>query len=81
METAHCKSCGAEIEWCRTEATGKRMPINPWPVGDGNVVMVANTLAGEMVVRVLRKAEEWIGLRYKSHFATCPNGPSHRKDR
>jgi hypothetical protein len=80
---AACRSCEAEVRWVVVVASGKRMPLDPQPVADGNVVL----LSGNETVRVLSKAEAerraaqpgGPGPLYKSHFATCPNGPAHRR--
>jgi len=71
-----CRSCGKEIIWVRTAATGALMPLDPDPAPDGNVVLVdgkAHVMSGELFDPVLE------GSRYKSHFATCPNAAKHRK--
>ena len=35
-----CRSCGAGIRWART-LKGKAIPLDPSPVDDGNLVVVA----------------------------------------
>lgn len=78
-----CRSCAATVRWVVTEAD-KRMPLDPDPVEDGNIV----ALAGD-TVRVLAKDELAArkaqpggpGLLYKSHFASCENAAAHRKSR
>lgn len=69
---SHCSSCPAEIVWGRTP-TGKAMPLDAapdpngmWVLDDGNI----------------RKAEESdTAPHYTSHFATCPNAKTHRKEK
>jgi hypothetical protein len=72
-----CSTCGNEIIWARTE-TGKRMPIDPTPSPDGNLVLSR----GEMLptVRpVSRISDRAPGTPlYKSHFATCKQASQHR---
>jgi len=57
-----CSSCRRPILWCVTEG-GKRMPIDPEPHADGNVVKTGRTelVPGQYrpvdVVRVLTVAE------------------------
>jgi hypothetical protein len=72
-----CKSCGAQIEWVRTES-GKAMPLDIDPVDDGNLVVVGGV------------ASKWTpeldaaGIpppRRVSHFVTCPNAGDWRKPR
>lgn len=75
MNTSQCRSCGAEIIWCKM-ATGSNMPVDAAPVEYGG-----NIVLRDGVAHVLKKGEpsEADEKRYKSHFATCPNGPAHRK--
>ena len=72
--TVHCNSCKAEIAWVRTKA-GKLMPVdaNPSPVGNLRVVDGQANYLGP------KEKEDAEGPLYLSHFATCPNGPQHRK--
>ena len=49
-----CRSCGAPILWRETHA-GRRMPIDPEPVADGNVVIegdIAEVLKAEHLARL-----------------------------
>lgn len=73
-----CFSCGNEIIWARTE-TGKRMPIDPSPHPEGNLVLYR----GEMLPTV-RPVSRIVDRKpdtplYKSHFATCKQASQHRK--
>lgn len=84
---ARCRSCHAAI-WFGLTAKGKRMPLDPAPVDDGNVVMdwleqVMDQMAGANEsgpgkalphVRVLRKGEAVDAdvPRYLAHFVRCP---------
>jgi hypothetical protein len=77
-----CRSCGAAI-WFGLTAKGRRMPLDPSPVEDGNVVM--DRLERQQVhdlphVRVLGKGED-VGdtPRYVAHFSTCPDAERHRR--
>lgn len=70
-----CRSCGAEIHWVRT-VTGATMPIDALPAKDGNVLV--DTETGEATV--LGRPEDYAHLvRYKSHFATCPQAKTWRR--
>lgn len=63
---SRCRACPAPVWWVRTQA-GKPMPLDPEPVADGNVQLVAG------LAHVLHKDEPpRPGARYVSHFATCP---------
>lgn len=78
-DTQPCTGCGAPILWLRTAATGRRCPIDPAPVPDGNIV-----IRGDTAVYLALSLYETDGqpqegeLRYKSHFATCPNAAAFR---
>ena len=64
-----CRSCNAPIEWRRT-LSGTRIPIDPSPVENGNVVLLTGGLC-----KVVAPGEG----THVSHFATCPNAAAHRK--
>ena len=71
-----CKSCGAPIIWAKTPK-GKRLPLDPEPVDNGNVIL---TTEGAVVLGVAVNEPEYAHLdKYVSHFATCPSASSHRK--
>lgn len=81
---SRCNSCGAEIIWIKMKATGKPMPcdakkisysVNMHPGAKGALFLV--TEHGTTVTTEFDPAGDKIG--YISHFATCPNAPSHRR--
>lgn len=81
--TARCSSCRRPIEWALTEA-GKRIPLDPAPVPDGNLVIERRDLDGTPHVRYLTKAGADLftdanAERRVTHFATCPNAKAHRR--
>ncbi len=87
-----CRTCSSPI-WFGLTAKGRRMPMDPTPVEDGNMVVdrleqVMDQLAGANEsgpgkalphVRVLAKGEavDPATPRYVSHFATCPGAERH----
>ena len=74
-EPANCRSCGALITWVRT-TTGALMPLDADPVAGGNIVIkdgIAHTLKGDLFEEMLD------GLRYQSHFVSCPQHQKWRK--
>lgn len=77
-----CNSCHRPVFWGKTEASGKRMPVDTHPVDDGNVLIVAYDDKSP-VLRVLKKGEDPPDevSRYVSHFVTCPHRDEHRKPR
>lgn len=58
-----CKSCGAEIEWIKTDK-GKNAPIDAKPIK-----VWSQTRGGAWMLID----------GHVSHFATCPNANQHRK--
>lgn len=66
-----CSSCGTEIEWARTEG-GKLIPLEIGLVLGGNIEIhdrVAVVVAGHSEVS-----------RRVSHFVTCPDASTHRRN-
>lgn len=75
---AECRSCGAEISWARSAASGSPMPIDAEPTPEGNVVYTGELVAGAPFVQVLGKGERDDRPRYMPHHATCPQGREWR---
>jgi hypothetical protein len=73
------RGCGAPIRWVLTEESW--MPLNPAPAPDGNVTVDRDGAA--QIAHVLTAAEladpAGVGVRYTSHFATCPHASQHRR--
>lgn len=67
---AECRSCHAPVVWART-AKGKAIPLDVKPRKDGNLILRNG------IVRVQTRNDPG-GLRYVSHFATCPWAALHR---
>jgi hypothetical protein len=65
-----CRSCGAEVEFVKTLAAGKLIPLDAASVEKGNI-----RLEGGFAV-YCRAGE---GDRI-SHFATCPQAKGWRRD-
>jgi hypothetical protein len=76
MNTGTCRSCGAPLRWAVSAATGKAMPLNFEPSGDGNVVLRAD---GKAVVVTAAERGAYAGPFYTSHFATCPDARRFRR--
>ena len=84
----HCRSCGAEIFWAKT-TQGKNMPIDSSPVEDGTILISVRTGAqvaepqSKDQVEELKKQNKANGQPhrlFKSHFATCPQSKTWRKN-
>jgi hypothetical protein len=75
-----CRTCGMPIRWVITAASGKRMPLDPDPVPDGNV-WIESMNQGTPVVGVgLTRADvpRSVPFAYVSHFVTCPDSAEWR---
>jgi hypothetical protein len=97
IPTKTCKACGAEIIWAVVEESGLRMPVNPEPTPDGNVLLSVVVQggarrvgiggvfcpAGTLLARILKKGEEVDEGRPRrvAHFTTCPKAGAFRKKR
>lgn len=85
MTEDECRSCRAKIVWATTEQ-GKSMPVDAEPVEGGNVYYL-DQKSSPPRVRVLADPQPTLeegvdsadGLRYVSHFATCPQAEQWRK--
>jgi hypothetical protein len=73
-----CKTCAAPIFWVEIVSTGKRMPVNAQPSPRGTVVLRDGRDA-EVLGPIA--ASEYKGMKYESHFATCPQAKSWRRRR
>jgi hypothetical protein len=73
--TFPCRDCGQHIQFVPTEATGRLLPIDPFPQDGGNVLLRKGATGG-IVARVLNRLEATQQARahplYKAHQATCP---------
>ena len=78
MNTAKCRSCGAEIIWCKT-TSGKSMPVDVAPAKGGTIEIVDGIaeIAGE--VKRDQSDAGLVPFLHKSHFATCPDAAKHRR--
>lgn len=78
-----CSSCQREIEWTVVAKSGKRMPIDPVPRDDGNLVKLdaRDEETGAALVEYVMAGGGLFEDRdlYVSHFATCEHADRHRK--
>lgn len=74
-----CKSCLAPITWVRMLGTDKAMPVDREPHDEGTVVLTGGSRRGSPLARVVRSDEHVHGMRYRSHFVSCPNAKAHRQ--
>ena len=77
--TAQCRSCGAEIVWAVT-ASGRNMPVDAAPSDDGTITLTQTGTKNHAEVSGPPNLLD-DRPRHTSHFASCPNANSHRKNR
>lgn len=63
-----CRHCREAVIWINLPS-GKRMPVDPVPDPDGNVVVDARRSSNHRTGRVDKDAP---GPKHMPHFATCP---------
>lgn len=78
-----CRSCGAKIIWAVTEK-GRRMPIDPQPVGRGNIQLRQQPPLPPLAVylgqdTIAHLPPGQLERLLTSHFATCPQANKWRK--
>lgn len=79
MSGGTCDRCRQRVIWTETYANGKRMPVDPTPREDGNLVVI-NAIGGPPISKVETGPPVDGELRYVSHFATCTaKGKPRRK--
>ena len=78
--TRSCRSCGDPILWA-TSSSGKAIPLNPEPTPMGNVtIVVERDDVARATVHPHATIQNVPMPRYQSHFATCPQADSWRRD-
>lgn len=70
---ATCDECGARIVFVIMTATGKRVPVDPIPVDDGNVCArrIGNNMHGYVISKDHPPSPAF--TRFAAHFGTCPD--------
>lgn len=85
--TAACRSCSSPMVWA-ISAKRRRIPIDPTPVEDGNVILLPivdqaekERLGASFRAQVVGPLDQMVEgvARFKSHFATCADADRHRK--
>lgn len=78
-----CRSCGAPIVWAIAAGSSRRIPLDADPTDDGNLIVVRHRWDGPdrtiPIVHVVDEDAGTDGLRFRSHFATCPDAKSWRR--
>lgn len=81
-----CRSCGAKIIWCETDA-GRRAPVDAHTDIEGPLVLwFKDGVQRASHVASLTPAQLALfgsagTFRHRSHFETCPNANKHRKSK
>jgi len=85
VRLSRCRSCNAEIVWCKTEA-GKMMPVDAVPDFEkGSIVLrpqppvVGGKQAPPLAIQHVSSAQMPDDDLYTSHFATCPDAKKWRR--
>jgi hypothetical protein len=67
--------CGARIVFVIMTATGKRVPVDPIPVPDGNVCArrIGNNMHGYVISKDHPPSPAF--TRFAAHFGTCDSRP------
>lgn len=68
---ASCEHCRARIVFVTMTDTGKKVPVDPIPVDDGNICARTNGNQLEGYAISKTRPAERIYTRYAAHFATC----------
>lgn len=79
---SYCKSCNAEIEWVKSEASGRPMPLDVTRDGRGNIVETPNgnlAVAAGMAHPYGSDDKRLARDRRASHFVTCPQAGDWRR--
>lgn len=73
MKIQTCR-CGTQFVQRPHHETGKLNPITTQSYADGNIAVLRDGR-----YRVIRTDEEYIGIRFKSHFSDCPYSKSFKR--
>lgn len=73
---ARCRACAEPIVWAKT-ADGKTMPVDAEPNPRGTLILT-RTIDDHATVRMATAGDPQ-GLRWMSHFASCPAASKFRR--
>jgi hypothetical protein len=73
-DRVHTCRCGTEFVYRKHETNPTLAPIETEPSENGNVAVLDNGR-----YRIVTKASPYDGVRYRSHFASCPYSARFRK--
>jgi len=77
VNVINCESCGAEMFFAFTD-NGKRAPINAVPDPAGLFRLVQDSFPAKVTTKPVELGQDDDGVRYTSHFATCPHADEWR---
>ena len=82
---SRCRGCGAEVEWIRTTANRRKIPVDAEPVwvlaesgGNTFIRKDGSIVIGRKVGDAFDEPDANLVEAYESHFATCPVGGQFR---
>lgn len=77
-----CRSCQAPIFFAIT-TKGQRMPLDPQPTADGNILVTngldASGKPARFAEQIDRATQPPGKALYRSHFASCTDPTAHRR--
>lgn len=77
---SQCTECARDIVWALVALSGKRIPVDPEPVANGNIRLRFGRGAPTAIVdsgRSLFNPDN--DDRFVSHFSTCSHASDYRK--
>jgi hypothetical protein len=74
-----CRSCKALVYWAITRATGRAMPVDVDPHGNGNLVLSVSQTTGQLTADSYDEAKHAGRNRFRSHFASCRQAEQWRR--
>lgn len=75
-----CRACGASMIWGKWP-NGRGVPLDAEPSADGNIRLQRDGSAEILKGVQLAPARQRKERLFITHFATCPNADSFRKER
>lgn len=65
-----CKACGRPVRWVRSAATGRLVELDPDPMPDGSIMLLANGAARFIVAE---QRATCVAPLFRLHAAACPS--------
>lgn len=65
-----CKSCGRPVRWARSAATGRLVELDPHPMPDGSIMLLANGSARYVLAE---QRATCVAPLFRLHAPACPS--------